>query len=128
MYDVASTLLTGRGRTWQLWMGRRTYAGRKDVLKNGIPKPLFAFAGVAIGLTTFIVLRVVLNPWGVNPSGSETQRVKAATTIVDSIDVFWRGTGRSMMRGFLQSQCDSWCNLADYCKIAPNSSCLSVMT
>eukprot|EP01043_Picozoa_sp_COSAG02_P108304 COSAG02_NODE_44332_length_367_cov_0.764925_1_plen_32_part_01 len=31
------------------------YAGRKDVLKNGIPKPLFAFAGVAVGLTTFIV-------------------------------------------------------------------------
>ena len=61
-------------------MGRRVYAGRKDVLQNGIPKPLFAFAGVAIGLTTFIVLRVVLNPWGANPSGSETQRVKAATT------------------------------------------------
>lgn len=40
----------------------------------------FAFAGVAIGLTSFIVLRVVLNPWGVNPSGAETQRVKGAKT------------------------------------------------
>ena len=58
----------------------RVYAGRKDVLKNGIPKPLFAFAGVAIGLTSFIVLRVVLNPWGANPSGGETKLVKAATT------------------------------------------------
>ena len=62
-----------------LVMGR-TYAGRKDVLAKGIPKPLFAFAGVAIGLTSFIVLRVVLNPWGVNPSGKETQKIKAATT------------------------------------------------
>ena len=61
-------------------MSRRVYAGRKDVLAKGVPKPLFAFAGVAIGLTSFIVLRVVLNPWGVNPSGAETQRVKGAKT------------------------------------------------
>ena len=56
-------------------MSRRVYAGRKDVLAKGVPKPLFVFAGVAIGMTSFIVLRVVLNPWGVNPSGAETQRV-----------------------------------------------------
>ena len=61
-------------------MSRRVYAGRKDVLAKGVPKPLFVFAGVAIGMTSFIVLRVVLNPWGVNPSGAEAQRVKGAKT------------------------------------------------
>ena len=33
-------------------MSRRVYAGRKDVLAKGVPKPLFAFAGVAIATTT----------------------------------------------------------------------------
>ena len=61
-------------------MSKRVYAGRKDVLPRGIPKPLFAFAGVAVGLTSFIVLRVVLNPWGVNPSGAETRKVMGAKT------------------------------------------------
>lgn len=37
---------------------------RGDVLPRGIPKPLLASFGVAALLTSYIVGRVLFNPWG----------------------------------------------------------------
>ena len=51
---------------------------RSDVLTRGIPRPLLASFGVATLLTSYVVGRVLLNPWGQSSPHSAALNDKAS--------------------------------------------------